>query len=63
MSAAVFGSEKTKKTAGLGSGPRFQLMLFDPAVYGGHASLRKLRHRQFPSISKFLWFVNGIEIF
>jgi hypothetical protein len=51
------------KTAGLESGPRFKVMLYDPDVYGGHASLRVLRHHQYPVRQDFFRFVDLMEFF
>jgi hypothetical protein len=51
------------KTAGLESGPRFKVMLYDPDVYGGHASLRVLRHHQYPVRQNFFRFVDPMKFF
>jgi len=54
LSTAVSGKEKPKKTAGPGSGPRFELILYFSVVYVRHASTRKLRHHQYPATSNLL---------
>jgi len=53
FSAAAFRNRIIKKPQALETAHGFYVISYDLTAYGGHASLRKLRHHQYPARQNF----------